>query len=668
MRYVAFLRRTARRVAGRTIRPLRRHRRERQAAARRVDAAQEHERWQQREPGSEDLERPASFVLYRIIGNDLPPRHRDGQNVDNLRFLLEHEPDLPGCEKRFVVNRIIDPDVERRLLDLLEEHGSTVVNLPFRVEEYQQLGWRVADFTRSGMFYGRAYDGMPKVVRARAIDHAYHDKNLYVMNNNGARNAALEDGQTQATWILPFDGNCFFTTTAWEDLRAAVLDKPHIPYVLVPMARINDNRELLDPAFQPEPNEEPQIAFRADARERFDDRQRYGRRSKVSLLRRLGVPGPWDSWGNEEWEASWPEPSPEAGCYQHAGWVARLTSGNPHLETDERERMLTRMEAIRRCLSQADEQVLRRRFDAADLHTRSEAILEAQRSIVSTDDGFGALLTVRNELHRARSGSRTSPAGFGAIAREAVEDSLSGWLLGDERLLARAATSIETTFVNPRSRLSPTLLRGGAWLLRDLDQVLDAVRLTARAHLLADGAYDAVVDWVAAHRAWLQRSRRGTRARRSLGPAGTWYEVQLAACHAFLDEAAELTELSRRVAARRHDQFGAASHRSRSVRRHPGVTGPANLHGWLRLLSVTERLGLALEPQGSAGERGLRTALDHHLRHLPPANAQLLRAALGSAGVDQPVSADQIRRIDLPDGPGLPPRWWVGTVAVRATD
>src|SRR5690606_32334685 len=44
------------------------------------------------------LEGEDTFVLYRIIGNDLPPRHKRGQAIANLRFILEHEPALAGCE------------------------------------------------------------------------------------------------------------------------------------------------------------------------------------------------------------------------------------------------------------------------------------------------------------------------------------------------------------------------------------------------------------------------------------------------------------------------------------------------------------------------------------------------------------------------------------------
>jgi hypothetical protein len=39
----------------------------------------------------------------------------------------------------------------------------------------------------------------------------FHYKNLYTMNNNGARNLMIEEGINEgAEWIFPFDGNCFF--------------------------------------------------------------------------------------------------------------------------------------------------------------------------------------------------------------------------------------------------------------------------------------------------------------------------------------------------------------------------------------------------------------------------------------------------------------------------
>ena len=61
-----------------------------------------------------------TFILYRILGNDLPPRHGSRQTLENLRFLLDNEPDFPDLEKRWVVNRIADGEREAELIALLD--------------------------------------------------------------------------------------------------------------------------------------------------------------------------------------------------------------------------------------------------------------------------------------------------------------------------------------------------------------------------------------------------------------------------------------------------------------------------------------------------------------------------------------------------------------------
>ena len=76
-----------------------------------------------------------SFVLYRIIGNDLYPLHARNQSYRNLQFVLESEPELPGCEKRWVVNRFVDKEQERAVVALLQKHQQRYRVIPFVEEE-----------------------------------------------------------------------------------------------------------------------------------------------------------------------------------------------------------------------------------------------------------------------------------------------------------------------------------------------------------------------------------------------------------------------------------------------------------------------------------------------------------------------------------------------------
>ena len=79
---------------------------------------------------------PLDFALYRVLGNSLPPRHGAGEMLAHLRFTLEHEPELRGCRKHWVLNRIADPRVESACLELIQSAGHDCLRLPFEMQRY----------------------------------------------------------------------------------------------------------------------------------------------------------------------------------------------------------------------------------------------------------------------------------------------------------------------------------------------------------------------------------------------------------------------------------------------------------------------------------------------------------------------------------------------------
>ena len=114
---------------------------------------------------------------------------------------------------------------------------------------------------------------------------------------------------------------------------------------------MTENSDLLDAHFRPEAREEPQILFRRDAAERFDEAHPYGRRPKVELFWRLGIPGIWSYWSIDPWDLPFLRLSAEAGQFRETGWVARLFSGVGDLEQSSEKSYLSRgarrAEAIR---------------------------------------------------------------------------------------------------------------------------------------------------------------------------------------------------------------------------------------------------------------------------------------------------------------------------------
>lgn len=274
-----------------------------------------------------------SFVFYRIIGNDLPPRHRELQSIENLILQIENEAALKECEKWWIVNRIFDKDAFEKVINVLDEHGCNYFVIPFDEAEYRsvKLDESVGELIRN---HQPAY---PEKTDERQVQRAaiaqLRLKNLYVMNNNGARNAAIAHGRERAKWVLPWDGNCFVTEAGWELIRQGVLRKNHLPYHIVPMTRATDNSAVLHPDFCPNPVEEPQMIFYRDSRLVFDERMPYGRRPKVDLLRRLGVWGPWMRWSHDLWDQPVIKDTIDKWLYAVSkGWVVRLSSGNPEQE------------------------------------------------------------------------------------------------------------------------------------------------------------------------------------------------------------------------------------------------------------------------------------------------------------------------------------------------
>ncbi|GEM06189.1 hypothetical protein Rt10032_c01g0206 [Rhodotorula toruloides] len=457
-----------------------------------------------------------TLVLYRILGNDLPPRHSPGQTLRNLRFLLQHESDfsvLPPLgphgvhhahlygsgtkaqqahtqmgglrvDKYFVLNRIAEPELVSAIIGLLHMYSvpdSRIIIIPFDWDEYQRRefrwdggveharGWGIGDGsapTKKKPTWTQVPDNVQipgdlsvlleeadgdearamvdalqakkrkaeTLGRLRALDFTFHEKNLYAMNNNGGRNFALRHGRSlpDARWILPLDGNSFFTPAAMFSVVRTLSIAGEGPaasrYVVIPMARLTDNEDVrknntidfvpLDieegasaivdaeifhrPANAPDTPEEPQIGFRYDSTESFQEAMRYGRRSKLEFLWRLGaIPYsrgldrrtlPWEvtdrahitakTWGSIPGvEGSgtkdslihaphgehdpWGEPNPPRGhlAYVKAGWVYRLFSGFKSQEEHSTEaatlRNTQRIRGIVAFLERLDELVAR---------------------------------------------------------------------------------------------------------------------------------------------------------------------------------------------------------------------------------------------------------------------------------------------------------------------
>jgi hypothetical protein len=268
-----------------------------------------------------------TIVIARVIGNDLWPRHTQGQSLHNLEFVLTREPAFQNTRKLFVLTRILDPEVLARAEAMVRDAGHDVVILPFDPVGYAKLRLDTSAFGGDGYFKTKDFASQSDHWKWMAQIWAAASKIRHVMDVNGGRNAALEWGQARADWTLVLDGSCFLSAEGFQVLHSDLTSQPYVPYISLPMQRLSHNEDALTTRPDPNSKEEPQLAFSSHAKGRFDMAYPYGLRDKTSLLAQIGVPGVWDAWSGLPWLPD-PSPLPDSHRWKRANTaVFRLSSG-----------------------------------------------------------------------------------------------------------------------------------------------------------------------------------------------------------------------------------------------------------------------------------------------------------------------------------------------------
>lgn len=222
--------------------------------------------------------RQPRIILYRILGNDIPLRHGRRQTYNNLKFILQNEPNITNCQKKWLLNRIFDRKNEEKIVKLLDKYKQSYIRIPFIHEEYKCCG----------------KIHIPENIVSKVKTHistvqpADLKKFLYITNLNSARNIALADGKLLADWILPLDGNCCFTKSGLLDMiNKLSLEKSIDKYLLIPMYRLQSNKRYFNFTRRGHKEQEPQIIFGKKCNFKFDESFIYGFSPKVELLQRL---------------------------------------------------------------------------------------------------------------------------------------------------------------------------------------------------------------------------------------------------------------------------------------------------------------------------------------------------------------------------------------------
>ena len=79
------------------------------------------------------------IYMVRIIGNTLPDINDPLQNLKNLEYILNNEENLEGIEKIWVLNRIIDKNMENKYISLLKKFNMNYDIIPFNIKDFNKI-------------------------------------------------------------------------------------------------------------------------------------------------------------------------------------------------------------------------------------------------------------------------------------------------------------------------------------------------------------------------------------------------------------------------------------------------------------------------------------------------------------------------------------------------
>ena len=141
------------------------------------------------------------MCIIRILGNNLNSVHSDTQTYDNLKFTLENEDEFNNCDKIWILNRIVNPNLQNKYKLLLDKFNKKYLIIPFEQNEYNKIK-------------NKSNVNLDSLKNNYDIFKSLYNHSLYLININGARNFGLKYGRDKYVYTFIFDGSCVFTKNA----------------------------------------------------------------------------------------------------------------------------------------------------------------------------------------------------------------------------------------------------------------------------------------------------------------------------------------------------------------------------------------------------------------------------------------------------------------------
>lgn len=254
------------------------------------------------------------YSIFRILGNETPPRDEPDARLNTLKFILENEPEFPNAIKGWVINCIHDRIRRDLISDILAQKNHFVFISPIRKDLY-------------------------KKARNKA------EKITHLIGINTARNLAINCGRLLSKFTFVLDGDCFFTKELWDKACEEIeIDQATYPrkFYSIPSSRttfadsLKSNEAML--------LAEPMLVFRHDSKKYFDENIPFGQGDKLKLLYELGH---CQEHGKHHLIS-------KGNLCKSISLVQHVTGSDYEIELDQKLRTKLRNESIERLMWQVD--------------------------------------------------------------------------------------------------------------------------------------------------------------------------------------------------------------------------------------------------------------------------------------------------------------------------
>eukprot|EP00123_Amoebidium_parasiticum_P017446 comp23857_c0_seq1/m.41716 comp23857_c0_seq1/g.41716 ORF comp23857_c0_seq1/g.41716 comp23857_c0_seq1/m.41716 type:complete len:791 (-) comp23857_c0_seq1:828-3200(-) len=560
-------------------------------------------------------------AIYRIVNNDL---RRDYPDI--IKHLFDNEEPLFTNDVYYVLNKISNPEMEKRLQHLVEANGYVALVIPFNYTTFRSIPLGFQQFGRIDPVRNHKYK-TPKM-RGEADDTIYFNRTTYVYGRKDVRSLVLDHAKTTGyTWATILDADCYLYEKAWARIAKGLVQVDEgVSSARITVTSVHADA-IRSPNFETEYMGRDLQASQEVLRVAGNPHPPTAKSPSVGWLPRVYLTEKHKPWARANKQAM-------QGALKSISSV--VSSGVYNMTADV---MMTYNETVLKA-----EKVAYQANNHPALTRLVKKLVGSARSALkvgpwSVMDKFGIAPSgnrhdyysikpyywpnpaTRNKMPYIRKDGQRVPGSIlynpqslkydrtslANMFRNTTVLGLAFFFTDNPVFGQKAVQNIRTWFLDPATRMTPNsrfaqiqwgyannLGRStGILEFRNFHYFLDVVRLLYNSKALPQSEFNDFKAWMAEYAKHLDSSEQARGEFESPNNHGLYFDIQRIAIAAFLGQTAKVTELIELSRGRIQSQFADDGSLPEEMARETQLHYMMfTLHGWMTLAMMAQRVGI----------------------------------------------------------------------------